>query len=386
MVRRRSRGDDGRMSETRQESPPDDGFDPHRLRTITDMRRSRDDRIVAGVCSGAARYLNIDPIVVRVVIAVLTFVGLAGLIIYLAAWLLLPADDAEQSVAADWFNLDKHEEQVRVGGLVGAVVLAALAVIGDSSWAWWGVGWVVIPLVILYWLFVVRPRQRDAGTETIAESTAVLPAADDATVASPRPREPRGSSALTGLTLSVAAIAVAITVLVDQANDGVGWTAYIAVALGVVAAGLLLGSFVGRPGPLVPIGLVLTAALAFGSMLPSAATGQRIVTPASAGDVVGVYGHGMGELEVNLADVRDPEQLLGSTVRIEHGMGELRVIVPDDLNVAVDAAVRAGEIRVFERKANGLGIDLDYAAEDAAAPALTLQIRHGLGDVEVIRR
>lgn len=85
------------------------------------------------------RYLGIDPVVVRVVIAVLTVAGFAGVIIYLAAWVLLPSDDADKSLAAEWFNLDRNEEQVRVGGLIAAAAaVAALSVVGDSSWAWWG--------------------------------------------------------------------------------------------------------------------------------------------------------------------------------------------------------------------------------------------------------
>ena len=161
--------DDGCMEDTKnqpneasssEQSTTDDDFDPRRLRTIADMRRSKDDRMLAGVCAGAAKYLNVDPVVIRVVIAVLTFVGLSGLILYVAAWFLLPAE-GEQSIAADWFNLDKNEEQVRIIGLVGAAVLAALAIVGDSQWAWWGLPWVLVPLAVLYWFFVVRPRRHE---------------------------------------------------------------------------------------------------------------------------------------------------------------------------------------------------------------------------------
>ena len=199
MVNRGAGTDDGRMEDTKDQShattsaersTPDDDFDPRRLRTIADMRRSKDDRMLAGVCSGAAKYLNVDPIVIRVIIAVLTFVGLAGLILYLAAWFLLPPE-GEQSIAADWFNLDKNEQQFRMLGLVGAAVLAAVAIVGDSQWAWWGLPWVLVPLAVLYWLFVVRPRRRDpgappdpdVGAELVADSedTAVLP-----TTAQPR--------------------------------------------------------------------------------------------------------------------------------------------------------------------------------------------------------
>ena len=111
---------------------PSDGFASQNLRTLSDVRRSSDDRIVAGVCAGVARHLNIDPILVRIAVVALTFIGLSGLILYLAAWFLLPEDEADRSVAADWFNLDKNEPQVRAIGLFVAAVLAVVAVVGDE--------------------------------------------------------------------------------------------------------------------------------------------------------------------------------------------------------------------------------------------------------------
>jgi phage shock protein PspC (stress-responsive transcriptional regulator) len=415
MVNRGAGTDDGRMEDTKDQShqttsaersTPDDDFDPRRLRTLADMRRSKDDRMLAGVCSGAAKYLNVDPIVIRVIIAVLTFVGLAGLILYLAAWFLLPPE-GEQSIAADWFNLDKNEQQFRMLGLVGAAVLAAVAIVGDSQWAWWGLPWVLVPLAVLYWLFVVRPRRHDpvappdpdVSAELVAESedTAVLPA-DGATDAVPsadgateqkqervrRPRK-RRSSALTGLTLSVAAIAVAITVLVDQSTD-VSWTTYLAVALGVVTVGLLVGMFFGGPGPLILVGLVLAALLIVGSLMPSAGMGEKVVNPVTAADVNGTYEHGFGPLRVDLTNVSDPEQLLGSTLTLENGAGDVTVTIPDDLNVAVDAQVDGGEIRAFGRTANGTDVTLVQPADEPDQPALTLRIRQTFGGIEVIER
>src|SRR6266540_2983270 len=52
--------------------------------------RSRDDRVIAGVCGGLARYLNIDPVIVRVAAVALVFAGGAGLLLYAAAFLLVP--------------------------------------------------------------------------------------------------------------------------------------------------------------------------------------------------------------------------------------------------------------------------------------------------------
>ena len=53
------------------------------------LRRS-DDRVVAGVCSGIAEYLNIDTTVVRIITAVLTVFGGSGILIYAVAWLVMP--------------------------------------------------------------------------------------------------------------------------------------------------------------------------------------------------------------------------------------------------------------------------------------------------------
>ena len=140
-------------------------------------KRSSDDRLLAGVCAGTARYLNIDPVIVRIVIAVLTFVGGAGVILYAAAWLLLPSDDAEKSLVARWFKLDKNEEQVRTIGLVGAGAVAVISAISSHGDIWWGFPWFILPLAALYYFFAVRPRQaerraHEAGLETLADTAA----------------------------------------------------------------------------------------------------------------------------------------------------------------------------------------------------------------------
>lgn len=54
------------------------------------IHRSRDERMVAGVCGGVAEYLNVDPTIVRLGMVVLTLLGGVGLVLYLAAWILVP--------------------------------------------------------------------------------------------------------------------------------------------------------------------------------------------------------------------------------------------------------------------------------------------------------
>ena len=66
------------------------------------LRRSGDDRMLAGVAGGIASYLGADVTLVRVIIAALVLFTAAGAALYLAAWLLIPADGDDESIAAAW--------------------------------------------------------------------------------------------------------------------------------------------------------------------------------------------------------------------------------------------------------------------------------------------
>lgn len=57
------------------------------------LGRSRRHRVVAGVCGGLGEHLDIDPVVFRVVVAVLCLSGGLGLFLYGLAWLVVPRED-----------------------------------------------------------------------------------------------------------------------------------------------------------------------------------------------------------------------------------------------------------------------------------------------------
>ena len=81
-------------------------------RDALQLRRSTDDKMLAGVAGGIARYLNVDATLVRVGIVALTLLMTGvGAALYIAAWLLIPADGEAQSVAAAW--LDSRRARVR---------------------------------------------------------------------------------------------------------------------------------------------------------------------------------------------------------------------------------------------------------------------------------
>ena len=63
------------------------------------LSRSRTDRLLGGVCGGLGRAIGIDPLVVRVALVALTVAGGMGALIYVLAWLLLPEDGTDRSLA-----------------------------------------------------------------------------------------------------------------------------------------------------------------------------------------------------------------------------------------------------------------------------------------------
>jgi phage shock protein C len=67
--------------------------------------RTRDGRILAGVCSGLAEYFGLDANLIRVIVAVLTvFTGGVGALAYLAAWIVIPEEGEKSSIAESWVN------------------------------------------------------------------------------------------------------------------------------------------------------------------------------------------------------------------------------------------------------------------------------------------
>lgn len=66
------------------------------------LYRSRDNRMLAGVCGGIGEYLNTDPTVIRIIFVILAIlgVGFGGLVLYLALWLIVPEEPLEVGMMA----------------------------------------------------------------------------------------------------------------------------------------------------------------------------------------------------------------------------------------------------------------------------------------------
>ncbi|GAA2614928.1 PspC domain-containing protein [Actinomadura fulvescens] len=77
------------------------------------LRRTRDGRMIAGVCSGAGRYLGVDPNIIRLVLATFSIFGGAGVLLYAAAWVLIPEEGAPSSIAEDLVQKGKENPKVQ---------------------------------------------------------------------------------------------------------------------------------------------------------------------------------------------------------------------------------------------------------------------------------
>lgn len=61
---------------------------------MTILRRSRSDRMIAGVCGGLARYFDKDPTLVRVIFVLVSVLSAAfpGILVYCILWFLVPEE------------------------------------------------------------------------------------------------------------------------------------------------------------------------------------------------------------------------------------------------------------------------------------------------------
>jgi phage shock protein C len=120
------------------------------------LRRSRSDRTLAGVCGGLAAYFEIHPAVFRVAFVVLTLLGGAGVLIYLAAAAVMPAEDRVDSFATATLR-DVRDRRWSLVGLGLVVVGAAMALSRLALWPG-GDAWVFLLLVgaLILWIATSR--------------------------------------------------------------------------------------------------------------------------------------------------------------------------------------------------------------------------------------
>jgi len=92
------------------------------------LLRSRRDRMIGGVCGGLGRYLNVDPVLLRIAAVALALAGGVGVLAYLVAWVLIPEDTADEAVPSGP-RTDRHGTALVVGAAL--IALGALLLVRE---------------------------------------------------------------------------------------------------------------------------------------------------------------------------------------------------------------------------------------------------------------
>jgi phage shock protein PspC (stress-responsive transcriptional regulator) len=293
------------------------------------LERSRDDRMLAGVCGGLARYFGIHPAFYRVGFVVLTLIGGAGVLVYLAALLVIPDEGHDESIAAETLRQSRDRPWPLIGlgllGLAGVVLLSRV-----TLWPHGDAAWILLFLAGGTILFLARRSSEPSlpGVGTDESTTAV---AAGAAIVVPRKRH------------------ILRTILV------------------------VLGS-------LFVVGL--TAAAIFVAIFPvhlSHGVGEKTFAPTSVAALERTYRLGVGKLNLDLTNVRLP---VGEThVRARVDYGDVLIVVPSDAAVRAYGKARLGYVNVLGDEDDGR--NADERAPAAGARVLVVDARVQVGSVRI---
>ncbi|MEW1633882.1 PspC domain-containing protein [Streptomyces sp. NPDC093801] len=407
------------------------------------LRRSRRDKVLAGVCGGLGRYFDLDPVVFRIVLGVLAVTGGVGLVFYGFAWLLLPLEGEEDSEGRKL--LTGRVEGATLAAVFSALVGCALFLSMLDNGVMGGFSVLVILALggAAYW----SQRHRQAAAPEAEASGAHRPAPPE-TQAPPVPSSPswwrdplvkdgttgpvgssgylwgpddsvddrpgaapggapakpepadaygRGRGGIGGRVFVLAVLAGGLGTAAVWHGSPLGHALQVglACALAVFGLGLAVSSLKGRTGfGTILLGLVTAGLLAAATALPrEVSTDWHNVDwrPAAVADVAPLYSSGTGLATLDLSRLDVPK---GTTVSVRASIeaGRLKVVVPREVTAGADVSVRLGDIqlpgdRSVRIKSGGENrrATLPPTAGTEAGGTIELHLDAGVGQVEVAR-
>ncbi|MGF0227075.1 PspC domain-containing protein [Dietzia natronolimnaea] len=394
---------------------------PSELRSLWRTRpvRTPDDAKIAGVCGGFGRRYGVDPVLFRIAFVIAALWGGAGVFLYALLWLLLRSAGDEVSKGEALIGKGRASgSRITAAVLVVVVLLSAPTFGGSGESLVVGAGFLMGVAMLAGWyglhrrtpvpptgwseVSAVRPRSTRAGTSRAAGASQEPGSGPDApygppvppswdplgaapfawdlpdpgTTPPPAPVPTRPRSRLTKVTLGLALIAVAVAVGLATLG-GVVWldaTRIAAIALAVVAGGLLVGAVTRRghgllvvAGPLA--GFVLLASLV---QVPDGGwegTGEQLIEITDPAQLDAPINHQIGSITV---DMRELELDRDRSYSIANNVGEVQVLLPDGVAVTTNCTTDLGSTDC----PTGL-------SGDASGPVLTLSVYTGVGSIVV---
>ncbi|MEY2933039.1 MAG: hypothetical protein RL033_3788 [Pseudomonadota bacterium] len=347
---------------------------------------------VGGVASGLAAYFEIDPVIVRLlwIVALLTGIGFPA---YLVSWIVIPKAKVWPPAG---YALPATRETRSAAIVSGLIIVGLAALIGRGAD---GMADLLLPAALIgFGVYLLNQRRSDPAPDPVA-GVAVEEEPAPVAVAGP-------PSLVTPTVLSLLAIAAGVCWALAAA--GLVHPTVVSLAAGglvLVGLGLLSSLWFGRAPWLTVLGVGLTGVLVVASAVEpwvqkarafqssslaplklnqlKGTVGDRRFNPRSLAELQPRYGLGVGELEVDLSDL----DFTGTTreVELQVGMGEVIVIVPDDVNVEVHGQAALGEANAFGIHSEGMGATVDTSDPALNAGTLRVKFSVGLGEGTVRR-
>ena len=371
------------------------------------LRRRTSDRVIGGVAGGVAEYFNIDPLLIRVAFAGLMIFGGAGLVLYVAAWLWIPAQGRDDSIAED--VLARLSRRMGTVGMVPLVLLGAVLVAGylNRYGAWFSGdapmrtrdAIVLAVAVIVGGIVILRWREGPRGLRAAGAAPGPI-APDVATPASsPRPTtwppgvatipiaepQPRTRSPLGWYVVAATLGAVGVVALIGNLPGlAVTLGQYFGVILAILGFGLIVGAWWGHARVLILLGLLLlpvAVTAAFINVPLNGGIAEQTFRPATVGELRSEYRLAGGEIQLDLTDLPAGVDPIGITASV--GVGILRVTIPADARVELNARVGGGRLSLFGNRQTGTGLNDRVERLDGLGPRFVMTFDVGIGGLIV---
>ncbi|MEE9205509.1 MAG: PspC domain-containing protein, partial [Acidimicrobiia bacterium] len=364
------------------------------------MVRPQEGRVVAGVALAVADRLGMSPGAVRLIWLVLSFFGGFGVLLYIAGWLLIPEEGTTDSIAEDAMSR-LGDATTWIG--IGLIVIAGVTLITMLGWVRTDLAWAVALLAVGVLLYQGRlgtifesAAKRDPGTDVLDPAAdqpevdaseppdveaAMEGGADDpgepaGRVERPVPRRRREKSILGRLTMGTVFVVLGLMAILDTSDlIRPAFSHYMAVAVGIIGIGLLVGSVLGRSRGLIFAGIVLIPIMLASSVVTArfeGGWGDPVFRPATLREVDNHYTLTGGDMEIDLRRI----DLGGDVVEIEGdlGFGRLLVILPEGVGLDLTAHVGFGDLIVFGDHSGGVDVDRNIRVDGEGVFVLDLDV------------